>query len=70
MKRLIAVLFLGLFASTADSAVRWNPNTRMWEGNICMNNYGWQTVNWQPLGSMCMMSLPGLGATQGVIINA
>lgn len=43
---------------------------RIYEGNICMNNIGWQVVNWQPLGSICYVRLPNGQVMQGIIINA
>jgi hypothetical protein len=69
MKYIISLLVL-TFSITANSAVRWNQTLRIWEGNICMNNLGWQVVNWQPLGSLCWMQLPGRPPMQGIIINA
>lgn len=38
----------------------------IWYGNICMNQMGWEAVNFQPVGSMCFMSR---WRTYGVIIN-
>ena len=66
----IVCIFLLVFSFTASSAVRWNPHLRIYEGNICMNNMGWVIVNWQPLGSLCWMQLPGRPPMQGIIINA
>ena len=59
-----------MLSFTANSAVRWNPMLRIYEGNICMNNIGWQVVNWQPLGSICYVRLPNGQVMQGIIINA
>lgn len=66
------IIFILLFLITlpAESAVRWNQTLRVWEGNICMNNVGWQIVNWQPLGSLCTIQIPGYPRMQGVIINS
>lgn len=65
------ILFLLLtFSTISEAAVRWNPHLGVWEGNICMNNMGWQFVNWQPLGSLCYMRLPNGQIMQGIIINA
>jgi hypothetical protein len=69
MKSLIIFLLL-TFATVSNAEVRWNPVLRIWEGNICMNNIGWQVVNWQPLGSLCYMRLPNGQIMQGIIINA
>lgn len=69
MKYIILVL-LCFTALSANSAVRWNPRLQIWEGNICMNNTGWQIVPWQPLGALCIIQLPGYPRMQGVIINA
>jgi hypothetical protein len=63
----IAVLLLSSTASL--SAVRYNPLGGYYEGNICMNNLGWQYVNWQPLGSLCRIQLPGYPPMQGIIVN-
>jgi len=59
-----------MLSFTANSAVRWNPMLRIYEGNICMNNIGWQVVPWLPLGSICYMQLPNGQVLQGIIINA
>jgi hypothetical protein len=69
MKYIISLLLL-TFSITANSAVRWNPVVRMWEGNVCMNNIGWQVIQWQALGSICWINLPGRPPMQGIIINA
>lgn len=65
----LVVLMLLFFSLSVNSAVRWNQFNRTWEGNICMNNIGWQIVNWQPLGSMCMINIPGYPMMQGIIVN-
>lgn len=66
------ILFISLFLSSfsAIPAVRWNPQLGIYEGNICMNNVGWQMVAWQPLGSLCVIQLPGYPRMQGIIVNA
>lgn len=69
MKLLVLILLL-ISHSSVYSAVRWNSMTKLWEGNICMNNVGWQVVAWQPLGSICRITLPGYPHMQGIIINA
>jgi len=69
MKTIIFLILLTL-GFNSNAAVRWNPALRLWEGNICMNNVGWQVVQWQPLGSICRITLPGLPVMQGIIINA
>jgi len=63
------VLLLLFVSLSAQSAVRFNPNNNMWEGNICMNNIGWQFVDWRPLGSLCWIHIPGRQPMQGTIIN-
>ena len=68
MKAFILLILL-LLSFSVESAVRYNPQTRTWEGNICMNNTVWQVVNWQPLGSLCIIQLPGHPRMQGIIIN-
>ncbi len=69
MKYIIFILLV-IVSFTANSAVRLNPQTKMWEGNICMNNIGWQIVNWQLLGSLCWIHMPGRPPMQGIIVNA
>lgn len=69
MKYLIFISLL-IASFSAAPAVRWNPQLGIFEGNICMNNVGWQVVPWQPLGSLCIIQLPGYPRMQGVIINA
>jgi len=69
MKTVIFLILL-IAGFNADAAVRWNPTTRIWEGNVCMNSVGWQIVNWQPVGSICMIQFPGRPPMQGIIINA
>ena len=66
----IAFTLLLLLSFTINAAVRWNPTLRIYEGNICMNNIGWQSVQWQLLGSVCYMRLPNGHMMQGIIINA
>lgn len=68
MSKLVFTMLL-LFSLSANSAVRWNQYNRTWEGNVCMNNVGWQIVNWQPLGSMCMINISGYPMMQGIIVN-
>ena len=70
MRRIIATLVFAflLFATSAHSAVRWNPYIGLWEGNVCMNSGGWQIVPWQPVGSMCTMIWGGM-PVRGVIVN-
>ncbi len=70
MKNFLLFILLYVFAVSVNAAVRFNPYTNMWEGNICMNHAGWQIVNWQPLGTMCWLNVPGYGRMQGVIINS
>jgi hypothetical protein len=69
MKYIISILLLALAIPT-NAAVRFNPQTKMWEGNICMNNIGWQFVDWRPIGSLCWVHMPGRPPMQGIIINA
>lgn len=64
---ILIVLFLSI--EQAHSAVRYNPYTGFWEGNICMNSLGWAFVPWQPIGSLCMFQHPSGRVYQGVIIN-
>ena len=66
----ILLLVLLVVHTNVWSAVRWNSVTGLWEGNICMNNVGWQVVPFQPLGSICRIALPGYPVMQGIIINA
>lgn len=69
MKNVLLSILLCMFTVSANSAVRFNPIYNMWEGNICMNSSRWQIVNYQPLGSICWMNVPGIGRMQGIIIN-
>ena len=62
----LSILLVCSFPSFA--AVRWNPYMGLWEGNICMNNAGWQVVAWQPVGSICTMFWGGM-PLRGVIVN-
>ena len=66
----LAIILLLLISFTVNAAVRYNPHLRIYEGNICMNNIGWQIVQWQPLGSICYMRAPNGQMMQGIIINA
>jgi len=68
--RILTFFLLFTLCTTLNAAVRWNPNLRVWEGNVCMNNMGWQIVNWQPIGSICLIQIPGRPPMQGIIINA
>ncbi len=65
----IAVILLLFLSVAVNAAVRYNPHLRIFEGNICMNNVGWQMVEWRPLGSICYMQLPNGQIMQGIIIN-
>lgn len=69
MKILICLILL-VISLNLNAAVRFNTMTGLWEGNICMNNVAWQFVNWQPLGSLCWLQLPGRPPMQGIIVNA
>lgn len=70
MKTLVAILLITAAASYTHAAVRFNPYTNMWEGNVCANQYGWTYVaQYQPIGSLCTIVLPTGVATQGVIVN-
>ena len=69
MKYIVFILLL-LLSFAVNAAVRYNPQLRIFEGNICMNNMGWQVVQWQPLGSICYMRLPNGQIMQGIIINS
>jgi len=55
--------------NSAYSALRWNPNLRAFEGNICANQYVWTYVPWQPIGTFCTIRLPNGFLQQGIIIN-
>lgn len=71
MLRIIATLiFVGFItaASSVGAAVRWNHLIGLWEGNVCMNNAGWQIIPWQPVGSMCTMIVGGM-PMRGVVVN-
>jgi hypothetical protein len=67
--RILVIMLLLLGSVLSHAAVRWNPHYRVWEGNVCMNSAGWQIVEWQPLGSLCIINLPGLRPMQGIIVN-
>lgn len=69
MKALIFILLV-VTTTNISAAVRYNQYTGLWEGNICMNNVAWQFVNWQPLGTLCWLQLPGRPPMQGIVINA
>lgn len=64
------LLFLVCFLSVANTnaATRFNPTTRLWEGNICMTQRGWGWHGWAPIGSICAIRTP-LGVVYGVIAN-
>ena len=68
MKKIIS-LFITVIALNASAAVRQNPYTGLWEGNICANQYGWTWANWAPIGSLCIIQLPNGQLTQGLIVN-
>lgn len=68
MKKLLALLLI--FTSiSAFSAVRYNSFTKMWEGNVCANQMGWNFTNWQPIGSMCTIRFNNGSSALGIIIN-
>ena len=60
-----------IFAAVSESqaAVRFNPQTGLWEGNICANPYAWTYVPFQPIGTLCVIRLPNGFVQQGMIIN-
>ncbi len=70
MKYCLVLILSLLLIKPLNAAVKFNPMSGLWEGNICMNNIAWQFVNWQPLGSLCWIQLPGRPPTQGIIVNA
>lgn len=71
MLKFIRPLIVALLcsASLAYGAVRFNPYTNYWEGNICANQYGWTYVPFQPIGSFCVIYMPNGQRMQGVIQN-
>lgn len=54
---------------SALAAVRFNPQTGLWEGNICASPYAWTYVPFQPIGTLCVIRLPNGAVIQGMIIN-
>lgn len=67
--RIFLAIFLLFFTVSAQSAVRWNPHTRLWEGNICVNPWAWTYVPFQPVGTLCVIRMPNGAVTQGIIAN-
>lgn len=67
--RVILAVFLLFFTLSAHSAVRWNPQTGLWEGNICASPYAWTYVPFQPIGTLCIIRMPNGHIIQGMIIN-
>ena len=63
------LLFLLLISSTCESAIRFNPMTNFWEGNVCANMNTWTYVNFQPIGSFCQIFLPNGMIVPGQIVN-
>ena len=68
---ILSITFLAstLFSLNADSAVRYNPLTRLWEGNVCMTQWGWSWYAWQPIGSYCTIRMPNGQFVTGFISN-
>lgn len=71
MRKFIRPLIVALLftASLSYGAVRFNPYTNHWEGNICANQYAWTYVQFQPIGSFCFIFMPNGQRMQGVILN-
>lgn len=67
MKQILSILAL-LLSLNVFALVRFNPNTGLWEGNICMTNLGWAYVEFQPIGSVCFVETPQ-GRIIGRIVN-
>lgn len=76
-KRIVPYISAVIFAisltliSVAESqaAVRFNPQTGLWEGNICASPYAWTYVPFQPIGTLCIIRMPNGHIVQGMIIN-
>jgi hypothetical protein len=66
MKLLKSILLLLLLLPSVASTEVVLGRDGIWYGNICMNQLGWELVQFQPVGSMCFM--PRFRA-YGVIIN-
>lgn len=62
------IVFVMLIPLNAISEVRYNPVSGLWEGNVCMTQYGWAFVNYQPIGSICTVHTPA-GPVKGRIVN-
>lgn len=69
LKKFVLATLLALSTTLAHSAVRFNPYTNLWEGNVCANQYGWTYVQFQPIGSFCAFRMPAGTVVQGVILN-
>lgn len=67
--RIFLAIFLLFFTVCAHSLVRFNPQTRLWEGNICASPWAWTYVPFQPVGTLCVIRMPNGQLIQGQIIN-
>lgn len=66
---LVVTVFALLFSTAVLSAVRYNPITGFWEGNICLTQWGWAWYKWQPIGSYCTIRMPNGQFVTGIIAN-
>lgn len=69
MRTVIITVLLALAPLTAESAVRFNPVTGYWEGNICANQLAWTWIPWQPVGTFCVLRLANGQRVQGIVLN-